>query len=78
MQRSDWTRQDPVASTTPCTRRYQTLPPLERVWPARLHTAYDTGATVNSLLTDAPNSGLTRYSGHSSMHGSTSLLFVYK
>jgi len=25
--------------------------------------------TVNSLLTDALNSGLTRYSGHSSMHG---------
>ena len=34
--------------------------------------------TVNSLLTDAPNSGLTRYNGHSSMHGSTSLLFVCK
>ncbi len=29
--------------------------------------------TVNSLLTDAPNSGLTRYSGHSSMHGLISL-----
>ena len=27
MCRSDWTRQDLVASTTPCTRRYQTLPP---------------------------------------------------
>ena len=27
MCRSDWTRQDLVASTTLCTRRYQTLPP---------------------------------------------------
>ena len=27
MCRSDWTRQDLVASTTACTRRYQTLPP---------------------------------------------------
>ena len=26
-------------------------------------------------LTDAPNSGLTRYSGHSSMHGLISLLY---
>ena len=34
--------------------------------------------TVNSLLTDAPNSRLTRFGRHSSMHGSTSLLFVYK
>ena len=25
--------------------------------------------TVDSLLTDAPNSGLTRYSGHSSVYG---------
>ena len=30
--------------------------------------------TVNSLLTDAPDSGLTRYyTRHSSMHGSISL-----
>ena len=33
------------------------------------------GTTVNSLLTDAPNSGLTRYSGHSSMHGLISLYY---
>ena len=34
--------------------------------------------TVNSLLTDAPNSGLTRYSGHSSMHGLISLYYYTK
>ena len=34
--------------------------------------------TVNSLLTDAANSGLTRYSGHSSMHGLISLYYCTK
>ena len=34
--------------------------------------------TVNSLLTDAPNSRLTRYSGCSSMHGLISLYLCTK
>ena len=44
------------------------------------HKLYYNGYThtVNSLLADAPNSGLTRYSGHCSMHGLISLLLLYK
>ena len=36
IQRSDWTRQDPVASTTSVYAKIPDPFPLDRVWPARL------------------------------------------